>query len=397
MTVLSRLVQRTLTPQQVWGADLDWAAGNTNAGITVTAASALRDEAVWAAIRLLTFSISTMPVAVLRRAGDRRIPQPDPPWFQRPDPLTENITGVDHFAQVVVSLLTDGNAFVSAQPGVRAAEFVVVLAPSGVQIKGGTYTTRTSEYDSDTLIHIPYFTRPGETRGLNPIDAAKESIGLSLAAQEFGSRFFSNGATMKGLVEAPADMTPPARKNLVDAINESHQGVKKSHLIGILTGGAKFRELTVSPKDSQLIELRKFQIESVARIFGIPPHKLASQEPGAVGYASIEQRDIDYVASAVMPLVVKIERAYSRTLPGDQYLKFNLSSLLRGDQKSRYEAYSVALQNKFMTRDEVRAFEDLEPFGDERGGLLETPNNNPPAERDEAGPDVSPDTGAINA
>lgn len=381
MTVLSRLVNRGLTPAQIFGTDFVGQFGNTQSGVAVTQDTARNLLAVWACQRLLTNSIATMPAAVLKKVGDKRIPQSEPTWMRHPT-TNPNDTFVDHISDVVMSLLGEGNTFTRGIPQVNPlTEYLYVANPAKVQIKGTVYHfTGVDEYGAEDVMHISLLRRPGELRGISPIDNAINSIGLGLAAQEFGNRFFGNGATVKGIIQVPqgTPLTEEAKVRLRDSFETKHQGLQNSHAVGILMGGAEFKELTVPPAQSQLLELRKFQIEDIARMYGIPPHKIGSQEPGAVAYASIEQREIDYVTAGVMPLVVKIEKAYQRLLPPDQYLKFNLSSLLRSDIRSRYEAHQIALQNKFMTIDEVRAFEDMEPFGGKEGGLLETPNNNPP-------------------
>ena len=390
MTVASRVL-RALTYQQIFNtaADIEWGFKNTTAGLSVNEDTARKLLAVWACQRLLTNSISTMPVAVLRKQGDKRIPVADPPWLKQPT-TNLNDTWVDHIADVVMSLMSEGNGFVVGTPDIRVmTEFLTVLDPSSVKIDdkaGGTTLYRHRALGDMThldLIHISLIRKPGSRRGLSPIDNGLDTIGVGLAAQEFGARYFANGAALSGVIETPPGtmMTPEAQKNLRESFAAKHQGVRNSHAFGVLTGGATFRPISSTPQEAQLLELRKFAIEDIARLYGIPPHMIQSQEPGAVSYASVEQRAIDYVSYAVAPLVVKIERAYQRLLRPDEYLKFNLSALLRGDQKSRYESYQVALQNKFMTIDEVRAFEDFEPYGGDAGGFLETPNNNAPDPR----------------
>jgi HK97 family phage portal protein len=387
MTVLSRLASRAVTPQQLFSTDLDWGMGNTSAGVNVTHDTAKKLAAVWACQRLLTNSVSTMPVKVLRRVGDRRLVVDDPSWLVSPT-TNPNDTEIDHFADVTMSLLGDGNSFTRAMASVFMAEYLYVLDAPKVKIKQAPevlYTlTSVGEFTPLELIHISLLRKPGQLRGLSPIDYALDTVGIGLAAQEFGARFFANGATLSGVIQSPNAMPDTAIKNLKESFANAHSGVKNSHAIGVLTNGATFKEMTSTPAQSQLLELRKFTVEDIARIYGIPPHMIGSQEPGAVAYASIEQRAIEYVQTGVQPLVAKIERAYRRLLPPDQYLKFNLAALLRGDLKSRYEAYQIALNGKFMTRDEVRAFEDMEPADDAKGvtspngGYLETPNNNAP-------------------
>jgi len=168
-------------------------------------------------------------------------------------------------------------------------------------------------------------------------------------------------------------------RKVLRGLEKRHKGNKNAWTLGALTGGATLHELMVKPSDLQMIESEEWTLEQYARTLGIPPSMLGSQKPGAVAYASVEQRSIDYVVHAIVPIVTRIEKAYSRLLPRGSYIKFNVRGLLRGDLQTRYSAYQTGLQSKFLTRDEVRGWEDLEPFGGKDGGFLETPNNNPPS------------------
>jgi HK97 family phage portal protein len=232
------------------------------------------------------------------------------------------------------------------------------------------------------VIHITYVRRPGDPRGLSPIEAMAQGIGRGMAAEEVGARFFGQGSLMGGLVEYPesADPDDNAVKEMLKALNKRHQGVGNAWALGALTAGAKFHELTMKPSDSQLIETEEWTLEQVARAYGVPPSMVGSQKPGAVAYASVTQRAVDYVGKGVIPITVRIEKAYSRLLPRGSYIHLNTNALLRGDQAARYAAYQIALQNKFMKVDEIRGLEDLDPLGGSDGGLLQTPNNNPPAD-----------------
>jgi hypothetical protein len=190
------------------------------------------------------------------------------------------------------------------------------------------------------------------------------------------------------MIEAPAGSAIDATV-LKKEMERSHKGASKSHAIGVLVG-ATFKPISVDADKSQLYELKEQVVEDVARGFGIPPFMVGSTKPGAVAYASTTNAVVSYVTHAVLPIVDLLEGAYSDLIPGgDTYVKLNLNHLLRGDQPSRFSAYQVGLQNRFIKVDEVRGWEDWEPFGESAGGgFLETPNNSaqdepeaPPAER----------------
>lgn len=386
--------KRALTPSRLFQTGLDTLSygGGSAAGVTVDQHTALSSTAIWACVRLLTSDISTLPLDAFRRDAGTRLPlRPKPTWIDMPDPLDPTVTRIDHFAQVAMSILLDGNAFVLVTPSVFDPVRLEVLNPLSVEVKKAAHDDpptyrlldsngqpRGEKLTPANVIHVAINRRPGTLRGMSPIHANSEAIGLALAADRFTARFFGSGAMVPGFVEVPGMIPDEKLDEMAAAMAKRHGGLRNSWKLGFLTGGAKWTPTGISPKDADVIELRKHQLEEAARIYGIPPHKLQSQEPGAVGYASVEQRSIDYTETLTQ-YVEPVEAGYARLLPGsDTFLKFNVDKKLRADIKSRYEAYALGLQNKFLMIDEVRRIEDRAPFGGTAGGFLETPNNNGP-------------------
>jgi HK97 family phage portal protein len=281
-------------------------------------------------------------------------------------------------------MLSDGNAFVRCFPNVFQTEGIEALDPAHVDIdtfRGAPiYPVRgEGNLSPAEILHLPWVKRPGKARGLNPITAAKEGIGIALAADQFVGSYFGNGANLGGIVEYPAgiSLTNEQIKDVIKDINKVHQGAKKAHTLGALTDGGKIVYPDYNNRNAQLLELREHIVEEVARLFGIPPHMLGSQRPGAVSYASVEQRSKDYTTHAVLPITRRLETGYSRLLRGQRtYIKFNVRGLLEGDSTARSAYYNSLLNNKVIKREEVRALEDFEWDGEL--GYLETPNNNAP-------------------
>jgi HK97 family phage portal protein len=369
----------------VWGSEET--TSNTIAGVQVSAETALHAPAVWACVRLISGAIAGLPLHAYRGTGNERTEINLPEWIRRPNPKNPNLTKGVHIQQVVTSMLLDGNAFVYVIRAMGEPQRMKVLDPATVTIEaqGDDVVYRVTGADRlltpDDIIHIPYLVVPGKERGLNPVDAAKESIGLALAADEYGAAYFGNGATLSGTLEFPvgAEPSPAELERLKKDFAKKHVGSRKSHAVGALTGGATYKPISGSNRDSQLLELREFQVEDIGRLYGVPPHMIGSQKPGAVAYASVEQRNIDFVTHGLQPVIEKLEDGYERALRGQRtYFKFNVDGLLRGDAKSRWEAYGIALDKKVMLREEVRSKEDLGYIGDL--GFLETPNNNAPEE-----------------
>jgi HK97 family phage portal protein len=234
-----------------------------------------------------------------------------------------------------------------------------------------------------TVIHIPLMRKPGEQRGTSMIEANQEAIGLGLAAEEYGARFFGNGATMAGVVEYPVGVEPTEQqvKDLLAALNKRHSNRRTPHAIGALTAGAVLHELSVKPNEAQAIETQRWVVEQVGRMVGLPPHKLGSQEPGAVSYNSVEIRNIDAVNDAYMPLAQRVELAYARLLRRpEQFLKFNFDALMRGDAKTRWAAYESGLRWGVYSLNEVRALEDRNPL-EQNGDVRPFPLTYAPLDR----------------
>jgi HK97 family phage portal protein len=379
-----RPAQRGLTQEQLWGSG--WSAMASSAGTPTDIENALKSIAVQAAMRLLVNDIGSLPVDAFRKVdGQQRKELTQPSWISQPNPLNPNETWEDHIKEVVFSVLSDGNGFVRCHPNVFQVEGLEALDPGSVDIdrfRGSTIYPVRGEGDLSPaeILHIPWVKRPGKARGLNPIEAAKEGIGIALAADQFVGSYFGNGATLGGIVKYPVgtSMTDEQIKEVLKGLNKAHQGAKKAHALGALTDGGDIVYPEYNNRNAQLLELREHIVEEVARLFGIPPHMLGSQRPGAVSYASVEQRSIDYVTHAVLPITRRLGTGYSRILRGQRtYLKFNVRGLLAGDASARASYYDSLLQNKVIKREEVRALEDLEWDGEL--GYLETPNNNEPA------------------
>lgn len=345
-------------------------------GIRIDQSNAFKIAAVWACVRLLANSISSLPLdAFSRNGGLRSLLDPQPDWIRTPVPVDPSTTRVEHFSQVVLSMLLDGNSFTMALPTVLNPAELHVLDPRKVTIKtergrplyevkddrGGVVGTLTA----DECIHIPLIRRPGDMRGMSPIEAFAQGLGLSLAAEEFAARFFGYGAVMSVGIEYPDNVepTPTQVEELRKTFAKRHQGLRKSHAVGILTSGAKFKDMSVKPNESQFIETQKWTVEQIARIYGIPPHMIQSQEPGAVAFASVEHRSIEYVRDGVRPLTERIEAAYERLLPSNEYLKFNMDGLLRGETKARWEAYKAAWEVGTLSINQIRALEEMEGIG----------------------------------
>lgn len=382
-TWLRPTAERAITPQMLFSTGLDdILAGESAAGIRVNTGLAMQ-AAIGACVRLLADDISTLPVDTFRKVGEGSVPIPKPAWLDSPSGRRWD-TSASFISDIVVSLGTDGNAFLLATPDVDDVRRIEVLDPSRVEVKERNgnivYAIEGGREGTDmNVVHIPWLRLPGQLRGIDIVEASKETSGLELAAREWAARFFGSGATVGGVIQYPPGTVRPSAEEVVEMRKDfamRHAGRRKSHAFGILFGGATYNPMTLKPQEAELQPLWRHVLEEAARIYHIPPHLLGSQDPGGSSYSSVEQRSIEYVIHGVTTFTTRIERTLSRLIPGDDtFLRLNVNGLLRGDIKSRAEWYGIALDKKVMRRSEVRQLEDLPP-DPEADAYLETPNNN---------------------
>ena len=362
---------RNISFQSIWGAG-DSFAFNTEAGTPIDESTAMRISAFYSCVLLISDTISTLPVdSYIRRDGNRVPFRPRPEWVMKPD---VDLLRSEHYQQVLVSLLLDGNAFIRIYRDSRGdVANLVVLDPMRITVRRNP-ATREIEYvfdssdagvvSKDDMLHITEMRKPGALRGLSRVSELKDNLGLASALQSFASRFFGQGATVQGIIEFPGNLTREQATNLRDNFDISHKSYKKAHKTGVLSGGAKYTKTGTAPDEAQMLESRKLAIEEIARMFRVPPHMIAITTPGAMSYASLEQNNINFVVHTLRPYLEKIEQAYTTLLPSEAFIKFNVDGLLRGDYTTRIQGYSIGLQAGFYSVNDVRRFEDLRPVED---------------------------------
>jgi HK97 family phage portal protein len=382
--MLGRLLERRYAFQNLWGSGALFER-STRSGVSVTADTSLALSAVYACVRLISDTISTLPVdQFIRVDGQRRPYRPREEWVVNPNPLHPRTT---FYQQVLVSLMLDGNAFVHVMRDDEGVVFALdVLNPTKVEpvMVGRDLMYRHTGPETPAMLprsdvlHITELLLPGELRGISRIAANKENLGLAMALQEYAATFFGNGAYAGGILEVPGEPNPEQLTQMVDAWEGKHRGLKRAHRPAVLYGGAKFVATGVNPSDSQLLQERMFGVEEVARLFRVPLFALGVSTPGAVSYASVEQQQLHFLTHTIQPVVAVLEDAFSRLLQDRRsFIRFNLSSLVRSDLATRTAAYSTALAAGYMSVNDVRALEDMASIG-ESGDHYRVPLQNIP-------------------
>lgn len=382
MGVLSRLLvgEKRGTLANPTAADLlALGARPTVTGVSVTPDSALAYSAVLACIRVLSESVATLPLLVYERMdrGKRRAVDHwlFPLLHDAPNPA---MTRFEWMTTVVGHLAGWGNHFSEIQ--VNGAGRPVALWPlrpdrmtvGGSPVMGLTYDYRVPgeaaprPLQADRVLHIRGLGADG-VLGYSVLRLAREAVGLGLATQEFGSRWFGNGARPAVVLEHPGQLSDPAYKRLEESWNARHQGLENAHRVAILEEGMKIEQIGIPPEDSQFLETRKFQRNEIASIFRVPPHMIGDLERAT--FSNIEHQGLEFVQYTLGPWLVCIEQRLVMSLlsPAERarlFAEFLVAGLLRGDTKSRYDAYAVARNWGWMSANDVRELENLNPIAD---------------------------------
>ena len=341
----------------------------TLAGVAVTQESSLSIATVYACVRLISDSISTLPVDTFVRSsdGERRPYRPRPEWLDYPE---SGVPRTTHFQMCLVSLLLDGNAFVRIIRDGRGVAGLSVLNPKRVEVKRDLVSRRPvfviddrETVAADEMLHITEMRLPGELRGKSRIDLISESLGLAAALEKFAATFFGSGSMTSGIIEFPGNLTREQAADLAAGFDQAHRtrSRSKAHKTGVLFGGAKYQKTSVEPNEAQMLESRQHEVETIARAFRCPPQLLGVTTPGAQSYASVEMNGIHFVQHCLRPYLVLLEEAHNTLLPRDAYIHFNVDGLLRGDQQSRMAALSQGMLAGIYSVNDARRLLDAEP------------------------------------
>lgn len=376
---------RAVSFQDVFGRDLLGRVGSrTTSGQDVNTTTAMRLTAVFGSWRILGDTVSTLPVdSLITWDGASKQYRPRPVWL---DFQVNEFGQIEVLNQAVLSLLGDGNAFFfTPRNELGQVTRIEVLDPALVTNErtdqGLVYRVNGQVVPPGAVLHVPGMMLPGATRGISPIKACAEAIGLGIAAQEYGAAFFGNSGIPGAIVEAPNGISDTGVKQLKAAWNDVHQGAGNAHRLAVLTEGAKFTKITVDPDDAQFLETRAFTVPDIARIYGVPPHLLADASGSTSWGSGLAEQNIAFAQFALRPWVSRLESGLTRLMRSEghspsAFVRIDLTDLKRGGSlKERIEAYSLGLQQGVYNLDEVRGWEDLPALPAGRGKTHRIPLN----------------------
>ena len=347
----------------------------------------MQTTAVYACVRILSETIASLPLHTYQVTEDGKDKARDHPLYHllsgAPNP---EMTSFVFRETLMGHLLLWGNAYAQIIRDGRGSVIALYpLMPDKMTVrrseKGEIYYTYNKEgYDhilrTDEVLHIPGLGFDGLI-GYSPIAMAKNAIGMAIATEEYGAKFFSNGANPGGVLEHPGVVKDPSRVR--DSWNAVYQGSTNAHKVAVLEEGMKFQAIGIPPEQAQFLETRKFQTEEICRIFRVPPHLVASLDKAT--FSNIEHQSISFVVHTIRPWLVRIEQSINKALfngteKEKYFVSFVVEGLLRGDYSSRMQGYAIGIQNGFMSPNDVRSLENMNPIPDEEGGNTYMVNGN---------------------
>ena len=369
--------------------------GGSTSGKTVTERSAMQMTAVYSCVRILAEAIAGLPLHVYRynsdggkeKAIDHSLylilhdePNPEMSSFVfRETLMTHLLLWGNAYAQIIRNSKGEVMALYPLMSNKMSVDrdengqLYYQYLRSIDEVGGKSETVILKPTD---VLHIPGLGFDGLV-GYSPIAMAKNAIGLAIATEEYGAKFFANGAAPSGVLEHPGTIKDPQRVR--EAWQSQFGGSQNSGKIAVLEEGMKYTPISISPEQAQFLETRKFQINEIARIFRVPPHMVGDLEKSS--FSNIEQQSLEFVKYTLDPWVIRWEQSIMRTLltPEEKksyFVKFNLEGLLRGDYQSRMNGYATARQNGWMSANDIRELENLDRIPAEAGGDLYLINGN---------------------
>lgn len=356
----------------------------TATGRSVSASTAMKASAVFACVRVRAETVASLPWVVYRRlSGGGKERDPSHPLYEllhdQPNPEQ---TAIEFRENLIGHLDLWGNAYAEidwdARGRVRA---LYPLRPD-----------RVTEEERDGQVYYVVTLPDGERKGLpawrvwhtrgfmslSIIGQAREAIGLALAGEEYGARFFGNDSRPGGVLKSPKVLTKEAAKNLKESWEAAHSGLENRHRVAVLEEGVEWQQIGIAPEDAQYLELRQFQVVDIARFFRVPPHKIASLERAT--FSNIEHQSIEFVVDCIRPICVRLEQSARRCLLTTEerptwIAEHVIDGLLRGDTASRYQAYAIGRQWGWLSADDIRELENQNPLPDGQGQSYLVPMN----------------------
>lgn len=363
--------------------------GSSASGKAVSENTAIQLSAVYACVRVIAETIASLPLHVYEDDGHGGsvIAKDHPLEYLLHDSPNDEMTSFAWREQMMTQILLRGNSYSQiVKNGKRdiLSIYPLMSADMNVDRDGSgqlTYTYALSSggaiaLDPQEVLHVPGLGFDG-IMGYSPVALMKTTMGLTMAAEEYGSKVFANSATPSGVIMHPLHLKDINK--LKKSWNDAYGGSANAGKVAVLEEGMKFERIAMPNSEAQFIETRKFQVNEICRIYRVPPHMVGDLEHAT--FSNIEHEAINFAVHTIRPWLVRIEQNINKKLfpredNGRYFARFNMDGLMRGDYKSRMEGYAIARQNGWMSADDIRAMENMNPIGPENGGNIYLVNGN---------------------
>ena len=368
-------------------------------GESVTATNAMQISAVFACVRLIASTMATVPLLLYRRLEDgssRKERAPEHPLYRvLHDAPNREMSACEFFEFMTMHLELRGNAYAEIVRNQRGdVQELWPLRPDRMEPRrveqALVYLYRRPDgtshlFDADEILHLRALPTDG-IMGLSVIDQCQESLGLSKASDKYAAKFFSNSAMPSALLSVPEGkaLSAEAKARLAADWRAAYGNLDNAQRVAILEHGLSYQQISVTPEQAQFLESRKYNVRDIARLFGVPAHLIGDLEQAT--FSNIEHQSLEFVMHTIRPRCVRIEQAIKRQCLKDDdqqsfFAEFLLDALVRGDLKTRYEAYQIARMNGWMNADEIRAKENMNPIEDGTGEVYVVASNLIPLDR----------------
>ena len=370
--------------------------GQSTSGKRVTERSAMQMTAVFSCVRILSEAVAGLPLHLYKYTGEggKEKAIDHPLYVLLHDEPNPEMTSFIFRETLMTHLLLWGNAYAQIIRNGRGEVVALYpLMPDRMSVERDEegqlyYEYRVSADEArgikeglvqlapSDVLHVPGLGFDGLV-GYSPIAMAKNAIGMAIACEEYGAKFFANGAQPSGVLEHPGTLKDPAK--IRESWTQTFGGSHNANKVAVLEEGMKYTPISISPEQAQFLETRKFQIDEIARIFRIPPHMVGDLDKSS--FSNIEQQSLEFVTYTLDPWICRWEQSIVKSLltaseKKEYFVKFNVDGLLRGDYQSRMQGYAIGRQNGWMSANDIRELENLDRIPTEEGGDLYLINGN---------------------
>lgn len=368
---------------------------NTSKDEITNADGALKIGAVYSSVRVIAETIATLPCMLYERVGEqtKKRAYDHPLWNRLHDSPNDFQDSVQFYEMIVGHAALRGNAFVHVEFA-KGGTIFTPLHPDRVFIKvadGGRYKFYEYQKDQTTkvvikpqnMIHIMGMSSDGY-RGLSPIELAMRTANLAANQEKYATKMFANQAAPSGILKHPSQLSDPVAKRLKDDFERKYTGVDNTGTTILLEEGMEWQQIGLNNEQAQFLESRNFSVTDIARWFRVPPHKIGQLDKAT--FSNIEHQALEFMTDTIRPWLVRVEKAFARTLFTVQERKvysieFLADAILRGDIKTRHEVYAIGRQWGLYNADECRAKENMNPIPEENGQVYMVPSNMMPVEK----------------